>query len=1055
MEPSFLNKFLIALAKTKDALLEDLENEYISIRKIAESAAEGCDSASEGLVAVETVINAVFERIGFDVSNYKETKELVDAVEAVFKLTDGIADDVRKIADDPSDVSSIASSVMDNVKDVFSIIETFKDIKYDEIKKEFADTPYEDIAKTIGRRLLDHILISLLRNMRGAFDDEIEYCRILARNISADITKLASGLKGNASVLLKEAEERASDLAGRLGDEAVEIRKNVEGLGDDIANSNIYIKASRTLSCIYAVLDFMGLMGTVTIEFKVPGAVLDVIKKAEDFTDKAVSDLGPIVEVIGLSSTTFDNIRKQIKDAGNSAASLSYPLTIDIVKWESLKEIFTAPLDYIKKMYHVSDYDEAAELLTKIMALVRVFNPEVPDFASIKSMLISLVRKIEDRVLTAVEEKASELWKKVEPFVMFIKMMIELLEQVADKVKDGVEDLLNEFRSMLSMLGKELDGAFSALDKAGKAVEMGEKELIEYARKNVSKAEDMAAEAWDVINESAAKAYGDFKKEFGQIGLDKYVSIDDDMLSGIVRSFAEELGKEAGKAIPDSEIQACAKEIKDWFKSTTGEIYAFVSPTEWGKRFDKVAQELEKTFKEDVSAVTSLVSAKGAKKLAGNFKGTLKDTFSKIDISDYIKIITNAVDEVAIPDPSSYYNKFAEAAGKCFSTVGKVDVSSLWKAAERKLLNPLINYLKDLVLNAFSVLMNHFLTSMLAERGEEIKALKNFMGLVGDMKEVAEGNAEKAVTLVSDGVAEAGQEVKVVIDSKLGEYREYINWISWTVIEIISLSTRSPKITDILRFLQNFYSKVPAVIKDEFFDLFPSMPSNGFTDYVQSINYTLDVDSRFFCATLLNLKGTVTGDVTDGSLSAILQICIFVGDYNGSPAIFFIPVISASGKLQFELGNNLLTLQLDASINNLIQEAVGDPNVEFNLDFKDETAALPETGGEALPEDGTGMDPEAEDAGVEDDESEEYNSHDPGEYYYDENEEGYEFDDYGSVSKCDIENFGGLLTDLNTSIAEGESLLDFFRRNSGNEFATREDMLDARKQWEEQYNGKQ
>ena len=1031
MESSILNKFLLALSKTKDALLEDLENEYISIRKIAEGAAgDNSGSATEGLVAVETVINAVFERIGFDVSNYKETKELVNAVEAVFKLADGIADDVRAIADNPQDISRISTTVIDKVQGVISLIETFKSIKYDEIKKEFAGTPYEDVAKTLGRRLLDHILISLLRNIRGAFDDEIEYCRILARNINANISSLASGLKGNAAALLSDAEDRAYELAGRLGNEAEEIRKNVEGQDIDIANDNIYIKTSRTLSCIYAVLDFLGLMGTVTIEFKVPAAVVNAIKKAKGYSDKAVAGLGPIVDVIGLSPTTFDNIQKQLAAAGN-AASLSYPLTIDIIKWERLKELFTKPLDYIKKMYQVDDYAEATELLTKIMELVRVFNPDVPDFSSIKSMLITLVRKIEDRVLTAAQEIAGDLWKKVEPFVMFIKMMIELLEQVADKLKDGVKDLLTEYRSLLAMLGKELDGAFSTMGKANA--------LSNADIQNVGK---QLGDAWDKAKESATAAYTECKKTFGAINLSPYASPDEAALKSLVQAYADELGKEIGKQIPASEVTACVKAIKDWYKSTTQNIRSFVNPTEWYKRFDTVAGELEKVFKEDVSAVTSLVSAKGAKKLAGNFKGTLKDTFSKVDISDYIKIITTAVDEVALPDPQTYYDQFAAVTAKCFSSAGKVDVSALWKVTERKLLTPLLDYLKNLSVNALSVLMNRFLTRMLAERGEEIKALRNFKSLVGDMKEVAGGNAGKAITLTSDGVARTGKEVQVVIDSSLDSYKEYLSWISWTVIEIIRLSTQAPSLTTILKFVQNFYSKVPKGIKDDFFDLFPSMPSNGFTDYVKTINYTLDVDSRFFCATLLNLKGTAKGDSTTGSLAAILQICIFVGDYDGSPALFFIPVISTKGEMQFELGNNLLTLQLTANINHVIQDAVGAPNVEFNLDFTTEAEeALPATGGEPLPEEI----PEEVD-------EETYERSDSDEFEYSEDADGAELESIDGISQSSVLAVGALFKDFLARLSDGHSPLDFYRFHTGNSLASDDDLLEARKQWEELLN---
>ena len=222
------------------------------------------------------------------------------------------------------------------------------------------------------------------------------------------------------------------------------------------------------------------------------------------------------------------------------------------------------------------------------------------------------------------------------------------------------------------------------------------------------------------------------------------------------------------------------------------------------------------------------------------------------------------------------------------------------------------------------------------------------------------------------------------------------------------------------------------------------MPSNGFTDYVQSISYTLDVDSRFFCATLLNLKGEEKGDVSKGSLTAILQMCIFVGDYNGSPALYFIPVVSTKGELQFELGNNLLTLRLSADLNKVVQEAVGEPNVTFNLDFTDEAEeALPATGGEPLPEEI----PEETD-------EEEFEPYETEELEYDEDGERYEFEDYDPVSQSDVDAVGDLLDDLLYSLSEGHSLLDFYREHSGNSFATREDMLNDRKQWEELFNGK-
>ena len=62
--------------------------------------------------------------------------------------------------------------------------------------------------------------------------------------------------------------------------------------------------------------------------------------------------------------------------------------------------MFTDPEAYFLEQYPVDSIEDAEAIATKVIDIVRMFNPDIPDFSSIRSMLESLLRELGEKVLT-------------------------------------------------------------------------------------------------------------------------------------------------------------------------------------------------------------------------------------------------------------------------------------------------------------------------------------------------------------------------------------------------------------------------------------------------------------------------------------------------------------------------------------------------------------------------------------------------------------------------------------------------------------------------------
>ncbi len=881
METTILSKVLLVLSKTKEALLQDLEQEFVSIRKQSEDP----ENEEPDFETVTIFIEAIFARIGFDICHHDETKELKDLLKGLFKLTEKLGTLFNKVSkeEDP-DWTAIGKDLLETIKGVTELIKSFTNIEFEKVMEELSDEASPDklkeLGKRMGKRLLDHILITLLRNLRNVFADEISYCKQLASDVRNQLQDATSELSNNARLLLSEAAQRADEVKNRLGEQAEILEQQIE----DGMDPDFYLKVSRTVNGIYAILDLLGLMGTTTIRLKIPDSVLNSINDLKKNVADLPKPLQLSADLIGVSPSSL------LQYAEKNISHSSYPITIDIIHWDKLPSLFAEPINYLKGLYQVDSFEQAEQLLTRIMQVARVFNPDVPDFSSIKSMLISLLHKLEDHILTSASEAVKELWKNIEPIVMMIRMIIEMLKDVAKQMKMKIEDLLDEYKALLNVVGLRLEKAFNKIDPSNIQIELPES-FSEH--------------------ELAIKAL----EHLSTPDLRPYLNADWEGLSKDLHDLFE--------------VSISADKLKDWGNETLEDLKNTISPTEWEKRFEKVFLRLKEEFDSDLKNITSLFTKEGAKKLVADFNGTIGHLFDEIDITDYLKIIRTAASEVAIPNPNLYYDSLCKKLD-LHKSLDEEKLAEVWDIIKRRILTPITECLKQLLVDALYELADLFIEDIINDNSTAILQVQDVVKVGKQLQNYQESSS---ITLEAPNT-DALKEVKIELDS---EAIAYIKWMSWVIPQAIRLSTRSVKLPDILRFIQDFFGKMPAEAKQSFYDLLPNMPSNGFTDYVKNIGYTLDVESKFFCATLLNLKGKLEDTHLEFNTAAALQVCLFIGENKeGKPAFFVIPIVSANAEAKFTFGKHLLSIELEGEMAELVDAAMSSPNVEFNVNYENE-----------------------------------------------------------------------------------------------------------------------
>ena len=223
---SFLNKILLLLNKTRDALIEDLKKEFVSVRTAWDDAlvADAYDknnfSFTDDYNKKVKIIDAVFAKMGYDISHYESLSNLKNLMDSLLRTVDGLTSDTQNLLNDHQndgnldgdEVAKFLDSAVPHIQTLLTLVKSIADIEWDkvgvDVAKELEDTMEnvkdQFLSKEFARKVLDHILITLLKNAKDVFHDEIEYVRMTVVNGAQQVINNAKGL---ADSIVNQIEE--------------------------------------------------------------------------------------------------------------------------------------------------------------------------------------------------------------------------------------------------------------------------------------------------------------------------------------------------------------------------------------------------------------------------------------------------------------------------------------------------------------------------------------------------------------------------------------------------------------------------------------------------------------------------------------------------------------------------------------------------------------------------------------------------------------------------------------------------------------------------------
>ena len=651
-----LQKVGLLLERTKDALIADLQQEFIGVRNAALKYEK-----EQSVANFVPIIDAVFAKVGYDISHYEELNEVRTVVEKLLAVTDKIADTVKdasKINDDgkieADEIAKVASDVMPLVQEVVELVKAVSDIEWKAVAedlsksgKDLSEKIINDIfTKDFARKVLDHILMTLLKNAKVVFKDEIEFAKFTIESgvnqFVADAKIMVDVIDGSFKEINKNIQdankkiEASIDLVQHtmqetLADATSLYEQISQQVGKDIKDwqalakeyQATYVKIANGLSIAYSILEFLGIVEEKKITLQLPDVLKEAIGKiqkasndvadkigdAVDTVDSIVSDaispnasnaISPIVsdavstvvdtmddalkttrditgigvaaagkiglqlqsietfmngatadiesglnatanditsgltsvasaldEFIGMGSNLkagANNVAEKINGALQTAIDYRYPITINVISWEKVEDLFTNPIDHFKALYPIDSMADVESLMTKIMDILHRINSDIPDFSSLKKLLEDLLRKLQRMVMkkinelkaklkeaandvkSAIETAIKNIWDWFQPVVTTIRNVIRMLKELAHELKGQMKNILEEVKDGAVLIATDLQNDFNRVKNE---LESGVEDAVSTVKKGV---DDVAAE----VAEAARKKINAISTEAGK-----------------------------------------------------------------------------------------------------------------------------------------------------------------------------------------------------------------------------------------------------------------------------------------------------------------------------------------------------------------------------------------------------------------------------------------------------------------------------------------------------------------------------------------------------------
>lgn len=701
-ESTIVSKLVDLLSKTKDALIADLKAEFVSVREAIEESNEvdknAVFSLEKQLNSKVNIIDAIFVKVGYDISHYENLNTMKQTVLTLVSTIDGLANDIRKLVGDSKEgitsdnVADFAEAALPHIQSILSLVKDLADTEWKNVEAECIEASQDIkeniennfLTKDFGRKVLDHILITLLKNAKDVFKDEIDFVRISASNLKDEIQTevrnvvdqaydLANGIKKDVndelsqgvSSLLKESLVEYKEIRERLVSNISDLKSDVVGEIQKFVNSEAYEKLSRAFSITYSILDFLGVIQEKQITLKLPASLQNIITTVEnkineggdgmkeaitnlsnkvsqantdlqngidEAQEKLVSevqdastvvtektskligemnqDLQVTKEIANLSVSAIgavsaqlnslydeekglvnnlkgfsDGISSQINSALGTAnngitdacktvtdslekvKNFTYPVKIVTISWNSVETLFTKPVSHFKALYPIDSVDDAENLMRRLMGIMHQINPDIPDFDSLRNLLESLLKRLQQRVIKLINEikekakdAANTAIKKIkeifEPIITAIRRVIEMLREIAVALKNRMYGVLNDVKKELSSV---MAGAQEVIGDVQNAIK---NQVAEYQKDIENKAGSISKELNATLDSVTS-------------GIGEFFDNADKLVEGVGKS-AEELLKESADKV-EGKAQEISQETKEWINTQKTRLSANIN----------------------------------------------------------------------------------------------------------------------------------------------------------------------------------------------------------------------------------------------------------------------------------------------------------------------------------------------------------------------------------------------------------------------------------------------------------------------------------------------
>ena len=687
-----VNKIILLLSKVKEALIHDLKQEFIQVREAVANLNQETDDKplTEYVDGMCDIVEAVFARVGYDISHYENIGELKNIVTNLIAEAEGLSNDLIQTVEDfekdrmldGDETAAMLDKVVPRIISIVDLVKTASNAEWEEISKELESagntigTSIEEqfLNKQFARQILDHIIMTLLKNAKEVFKDEIDYVKMSIENhITAlkdnidDITEAITNEVNSAldNIDIKEIEDVLQETlndARRLYDKVDgELKTTVANAIDNSSDKLIveyndsYKKLSKSLSITYSILDFLGVLKEKEITLQLPSKIKEIIGNVQDVIQNVGDKINDGVETITdgtaeviESAQSQLNMTQQITGMGVAAISTTgiQIQTLDLFFQKGNNALETIASGFESVGLEVTGVvDEISTTLQDKLDSIKNFSYPIKlkvfNWQEIENLFTSPIKHFKrlypiDSMADAEDlmRRIMDILHNINPDIPDFSSLKRLLEDLLKKLQQRVIKLVNELKEKAKESANEIWEKFQP--------------IITTIRKVIDMLKDMAS----ALKEKIGDVLDDVKdavKEVVTVVQDQLKEIGDELGSEI-KSIAEDI-VDAGSAIKENvedvlrDIDDKAEELTKAIKNGLNEVDNHIEDAidNVGDEANEIISSIAEEVRNTIGKMPSFNLTKSIKNsLAEPLTDAVSDAFRKsnidIDLSPFVEL---------------------------------------------------------------------------------------------------------------------------------------------------------------------------------------------------------------------------------------------------------------------------------------------------------------------------------------------------------------------------------------------------------------------------------